>query len=162
MLRRACSFLAALALTALVFAWASPAFAQDTGSRVSLWPLVDMVMPYVVDFGLTAMFGVAFWLAAAFKKKLGIDAEASLRVIEATHRDALHSAIASAVAALVAKVPPDKLSFDVGSADLAEVARYVRDSVPEALAHFKPGDGLLSNLAKSKLSEHPLKLLAGE
>lgn len=162
MLRHAYNYLAALFIAATISLFAFPAFAQDTGSRVSLLPFVDAVMPYLIDLGLTAMFVLAAWVATALKKKLGVDIEAGLRTIEANHRDALHSALASAVAALVAKAPPDSLSFDAGSRELADVLRYVRDSVPEALAHFQPSDALLAKLARAKLSDHPLKLLEGE
>ena len=74
--------------------------------------------------------------AAAFTLATGIQ-------IEKAHRDALHTAIKSAVESALFHGP------DVALGTLkAHVVQHLRESVPDALAALVPGDGVLDRLVE--------------
>lgn len=66
--------------------------------------------------------------------------------IEARYREALHQAIRTGVvAALEGKLRGDAL--------VDTVRRYVAQSVPDALRHLAPGEGVLATLIRAKAAE---------
>ncbi len=148
------SLVALLLIGAAVFFFPiAAAFAQEAPGHVGVRPLIDELMPYVIEAILAGFFALATWLAMILKKKWGIDIEAGVKAIEARHREALHSAIYSAVAALRQKSGVDNLSFNAGSEDVAQILRYLRDSVPDALAYFAPTPEVVAKIASAKAVE---------
>ena len=146
------TLLASLALASV--ALASAAFAQGEAQGViEVRPLFDELMPIVVSVASAGLFGIALWLAGILKKKFGIDIEKAIKDIEARHREALHSAIYSAVAAARATSGVDKLKINVGSEDLAVILRHLRDSVPDAIAYFAPSPEVIAKIAEAKAVE---------
>lgn len=125
----------------------------EAAGEVSIRPIADVLLPYFIEAFLVGAFALAFWVAKFIKEKTGIDMEKAIKDIEARHREAMHSAVKSAVAALMAKTGVTNLSFNVGSEDMAGVLRHLRDSVPDALAYFSPPPEVLAKIAEAKLLE---------
>lgn len=122
--------------------------AQEAPGRVSFSPILQTAIPYVIELFLTGMFVLASLVAAWVKRKWNIDAEAKIREIEARHREALHSAIASGVGNLIARHALEKkLEVNVGSESLAYILRYIRDSVPDALSSLNPSPDVIAKIA---------------
>lgn len=100
---------------------------------------------YAIALPIALTFIAAFLarvLAAAAKvaqDRWGIE-------IEATHRDALHSALMSGIRAALSRGLTGQAVVDAAVA-------HARGSVPDALAHLNPAAEVLANLAKSKLRE---------
>lgn len=145
-------FQCVLLLAFVIFFGLWPAGAQEAPGEVNLQPLARQLLPYAVEIFLTLIFGLAAIVAAWIKKKWNVDIESQLRAIEARHRETMHSAIKTAVASAIAK-GADPLTFNVGSEALARVIRYLRDSAPEAVEHFKPSPDVVAAIAKTKALE---------
>lgn len=100
---------------------------------------------YAITLPIVLTFIAAFLariLAAAAKvaqDRWGIE-------IEATHREALHSALMSGIRAALSRGL-------TGQAVIDAAVVHARGSVPDALAHLNPAAEVLANLAKSKLRE---------
>ena len=96
---------------------------------------ISEVLPAVVTLVATAL-ALALAIATAYltktaKEKWGVE-------IEATHRDAFHSALKSAVADLFNPVGPDTAMQKVQSAEVRQTLfRRARESVPEAVRGIK-------------------------
>jgi hypothetical protein len=134
----------------------NPALAQtavEAAGEVSVRPLLDELAPLIVSLASAGLFGIALWLAGILKKKFGVDIEKAIKDIEARHREALHSAVYTAVAAARAKSGVDNLKISVGSEELAKIIRAVRDSVPDAIAYLTPSDAVIARLAEAKAVE---------
>ena len=105
---------------------------QDGGNAVN-W--VELAMPLISAVLLVIVGYVATWISA----KSGID-------IEAGDRSALHSALLTgARLALTRQL--------TGQAAIALILQYASKSVPDALSRLKPNQGILRDLAESKLQE---------
>lgn len=126
--------------------------AQEAPGRVSLVPVLQTAIPYMVELFLTGIFALAVLVAKWAKAKWNIDAEARLKEIEARHRAALHSAILSGVSGLVPKFG-EKLEVKVGSEELAKILRYIRDSVPDAISALNPTPDVVAKIATAKAAE---------
>lgn len=146
----------AAGIAAALILLVAPSFAQavvEAPGEVALRPLFDELMPLVVELAMVGLFGLATWVAVMLKAKFGIDMEKAVKDIEARHRETLHSAIYSAVAALRQKTGVDNIKFNVGSEDVAYVLRYLRDSAPDALAYFSPSNEVIAKIAAAKAVE---------
>lgn len=77
--------------------------------------------------------------AAIAQERWGIE-------IEATHRDALHSALMSGIAAALSRGL-------TGSAAINAAVAYAAKSVPDALASLDPSSEVLTSLAEAKLRQ---------
>ena len=109
--------------------------------------LLGIVLQVVV---IVATIGIA-WLTKTAKTKWGID-------IEATHREALHSAVMTAARDIVARIGPADV---VDPAKLVGPLRdewmaHVRRSVPDAIVALSPAPDVLDRLVVGALQ----KLLA--
>lgn len=107
--------------------------AGQDGANAIDW--VELLMP-VIAAVLTLIVGyAATWISA----KSGID-------VEAGDRNALHSALLTgARLALTRQL--------TGQAAIALILQYASKSVPDALQRLKPNQGILRDLAESKLQE---------
>ena len=144
--------LIALALIQPTPAWPQAVTApEETGSTVSFAPLLQTAIPYLVDFILVGLFALAGLVVKWVRDKWKLDMTAALAAIETRHREALHSAIKSAVSGIAAK--GGNLQVDVRSDAIAQILRYLRDSVPDALAHFNPSNEVIAKIAQAKAVE---------
>ena len=121
---------------ALLLIGVTAAAAQEAGQDATNgvdW--VELLMP-VIGAVLTLIVGyAATWISA----KSGID-------VEAGDRNALHSALLTgARLALTRQL--------TGQAAIALILQYASKSVPDALQRLKPNQGILRDLAESKLQE---------
>lgn len=109
--------------------------------------LTMQVLGPLITLVVTAIVG---WLAALYTRVTGAN-------LEATHREALQSALTNGIRYAIQMVLEGKLNKDgtvplsKRSAVLLEAKRYVMDSVPDALAHFKVSEGKLDELLTPKL-----------
>jgi hypothetical protein len=126
----------------------SPALAQDNSTTQiaagSVWGLVAPYLFTAVSAGVVAVLG---WLTALFKQWTGIQ-------IEARHREALHSAAMTGVAAAFNRIGQraDMITLDVRTAVVKEAVDWVFKSVPDALGYFKLSPETLATLVESKLN----------
>lgn len=130
---------AAVLLVALV----SPAFAEV----VDLNPVADQISPLIADTAYIAFVILGLVVCVFIKQKFGIDASLVFLQQEALHRDTLHSAVETWVAAAQAKFGPN-LKFDTGNnAALTFILNGVKSSAPDAIAFLKAGDKWIINRA---------------
>lgn len=156
---KAAVFAAAFILAAPLVAYAQSATAP-ANSNVYVQPVLTATIPYLVDILLALFFGLAALVAGWLKSKWNIDITARLKEIEAKDRDAMHSAIGSAVASLVTKMgDPAKLSFSVGSPDLAFVMNAIAKSTPDAFKNLAPTPDVVGKIAEAKLIQVGAALL---
>ena len=145
------------ALVAVALLAPSPAFPQaattpaETGTTVSFAPLLQTAIPYLVDFVLLGLFALAGLVVKWVRDKWKLDMTAALAAVETRHREALHSAIKSAVSGIASK--GGNLQIDVRSEAVAQILRYLRDSVPDALEHFNPSNEVIAKIAQAKAVE---------
>lgn len=125
---------------------------------ISFQPLVNGLLPYLVEFVIVGGFALASIVAAWAKRKWGIDAEAGLRIIQEKHRNSLHSAIYTAVANQIAAGKLGTLEIHTGSPQLAEITNYLLNSVPDAIEAFKPTDAVIAQIATAKAVELQAKV----
>lgn len=136
---------AVLAAALLTLGLCAPAFA-DASTTVDLNPLVNAVSQVVIDTVVAVLGIVGLWLSMELKKKWGIDIEASVRSIEANHRDALHSAVETWTNAAITKFGGD-LKFDVGNPALKFIVDGVNKSAPDAVKYLGATENWIVNKA---------------
>jgi hypothetical protein len=141
-----CYLVLAIVLTSL--SAIVPALAQDNSTTQvhagSVWALVAPYLFTAVSAGVVAVLG---WLTALFKQWTGIQ-------IEARHREALHSAAMTGVAAAFNKIGQraDTITLDVRTALVKEGVEWMLKSVPDALKYFDLSPQTLATLVEAKLN----------
>ncbi|MEA5163256.1 hypothetical protein U5903_20925 [Cereibacter johrii] len=129
---------AALLISSAIFVTLAAPAAASTGSD-----LLTALMPSLLELAGVALTALIGFATVRFQRWTGIQ-------IEARHREALHSAIMTAVRLAVArKLAPDAATEFVSS--------YVRNSVPDALRELAPPASTLDALVRSRLA-HAAKL----
>lgn len=116
--------------------------------------LLDQVfaqfLPLILQ-GISAILGVLLIQGAGIaKQRWGIE-------IEATHRDALHSALMSGIRAALER-------GDDRTAAITSAISHATQSVPDAISALNPSTGVLQSIAEAKLREVAAQAasLAGE
>jgi uncharacterized integral membrane protein len=140
--------LSALFLPLLIVA----ALAQDANTTtttrvIDAGSIYDTAVPYVLTALSAVVSGILAWLAALFQRWTGIR-------IEAEHREALHSAAMSGVAAALTKfrVSAEKVRFEVSSPVVADAVEWMLKSVPDAIRALGATPENLRALVLSKIS----------
>lgn len=95
--------------------------------------------PGVIELIGLALTGIIGWVAAAARRKWGIE-------IEARHREALHWALFTGAQLALKHELTGKAALDL-------ILGYARQSVPDALGSLKPSPEVLTDLAKAKLEQ---------
>jgi hypothetical protein len=92
---------------------------------------------------------IATWLgnriADGVERRTGIE-------VEAKHRQALHSALETAINLGLNKVQQRGRAAYGGGALLQDSLEYIHRSTPDAIAHFGVSDRMLAQMLQSKLS----------
>ena len=102
--------------------------------------LNTLIAPYVADIAGAVATALIGYLVALVKARFGIE-------IEARHREALHSAMTTGMLLALSRL-------GVGASKTAlttAAVEYAKASVPDALKKLAPSDGVLADLAVSKL-----------
>jgi hypothetical protein len=146
-------FVGVLALACLP----SLALAQ-ADTRLGAEGLYDIIAPYIFMLVSAAVVGLLTWLTNIIKQWTGIQ-------IEARHREALHSAMMTGVAAALARgrIKASEVTVDVKSQIVKEAVEWAYTSVPDALEALGVGPKALAELAESKialLAEAPVGVTA--
>ncbi|HEV7344138.1 MAG TPA: hypothetical protein VGN60_00705 [Devosia sp.] len=131
------------------------AFAQEPTSTVDLGSPLLALVPIAAELVLTVLGLAGLWLVKLLRDKWKIDLEAQYRAIEAQHREALHSAVATSLGSAVSKYGAG-LKLDVGSPAAAHVIQSVLDSVPDAVKSLKPSENWILKAAAAKQAERSL------
>jgi hypothetical protein len=136
-------FLAAMFLMAV----AGAALAQAPNTQVNALGLYEIVAPYVFMLVSAVVVGLLTWITNLVKQWTGIQ-------IQAKHREAIHSAAMTGVAAGLARarVKASEVTFDVKSVVIKEAVDWAYKSVPDALKALGVGPDKLAELAASKLT----------
>ena len=136
-----------LAFCIVLGVFAMPALAQDTSTELRGGAIWATVAPYLFTTISAAVVAVLTWLAELFRRSTGIQ-------IEAKHREALHSAAMTGVAAGFNKIgeAADALTINAKSAIVAQGVDWVLKSVPDAMAYFNLTPQSLATLVESKLT----------
>jgi hypothetical protein len=136
-------FLMALLLVALP----SAAWAQVFDTRLGAEGIYDIVAPYGFMLISAAVVGLLTWLTNMVKQWTGIQ-------IEAKHREALHSAMMTGVAAALARgrVKASEVTVDVKSVIVKEAVEWAYKSVPDALNALGASPTALAELASAKIT----------
>jgi hypothetical protein len=136
------------------------AFAQELAAQTATvdfaGPLLALV-PLAAEIVLTVLGLAGLWLVKLLRDKWKIDLEAQYRAIEARHREALHSAVATGLGSAVTKYGTG-LQLDVGSPAAAHVIQSVLDSVPDAVRTLKPSHNWILEAAAAKRAQTTLVL----
>ena len=137
----------ALAFCIVLGVFAMPALAQDSSTELRGGAIWATVAPYLFTTISAAVIAVLTWLAELFRRWTGIQ-------IEAKHREALHSAAMTGVAAAFTKIgeKADTLTIDAKSEIIRDGVDWVFKSVPDALAHFNVTPQSIATLVESKLA----------
>jgi hypothetical protein len=141
-----CCLVVAIVLTSI--SAIVPALAQDNSTTQigagSVWALVAPYLFTAVSAGVVAVLG---WATALFKQWTGIQ-------IESRHREALHSAAMTGVAAAFNRIgqKADTITIDVRTALVKEAVDWVFKSVPDALKYFDLSPQTLATLVEAKLN----------
>lgn len=116
-------------------------------TTISAASIYDTAVPYVLTALSAIVSGILAWLAALFQRWTGIR-------IEAEHREALHSAAMSGVAAALTKfrVNAEQVRFEVNSPVVAEAVEWMLRSVPDAIKALGVTPEALQKLVLSKIS----------
>ncbi len=117
-----------------------------TDSTITLAPIVQTLLPYVVA-GVGSIISVIFaWMTYLLKKKFNIDIDAGMR-------DALQTAATNGANKVIAGLQGnfENMKIDVGSPLVAEAIRYVESHAPDALKHFGVTESTLADLVLAKL-----------
>lgn len=124
-----------------------PAHAADT-PPAAVSSLVAVLAPSIEAVASGVILALIGWIGAGVQRYLGIR-------IEASHREALHSAAMTGVRqALVAIEREAKtVPFDLHNELMNKAVQWMIGSVPDAIAFFGLDDGQLEKLAQSKLTE---------
>jgi hypothetical protein len=141
-----------LLLAALAAALVLPrlAFAADGTSASAAQTLGAAIEPYVVDLLGVVVAVVIGWLAKLAGKYLGAGAQAAILAAEASHRDALHSALQTGADAIVAKL--GAAAADPKNQAAAAILDHVEIGAADALDALAPSPEALANLAAAKLN----------
>ena len=137
-------FLRGLAAAFFIFV-SAPAFAQGEIAAEGIYAIVQPYLIAVVSVVATAIIG---WLAELLRRKFHLD-------IEASHREALQTALCNGAGLLIAKLG-DALAgrkLDLKSIALAEAVNYVLQSVPDAVRHFGVTPEAVAEKIQAKLSQ---------
>jgi hypothetical protein len=144
---------AALAVAAF-FIFSTAAFADTTASTgLNVGDIINQALPGIVETLTSLVLLAILWLAALIHKKTGVDIEAQVRTIEAAHRDALHSAVETALGAAVSKFGLNGLNFNPGNPVAAFIVGIVKSSVPEAVTALGATEQWILNAAQAKLGQ---------
>jgi len=127
------------------FSFSAPAFAQSEIVAEGLYTIVQPYLMAVVSVVATAIVG---WLAELLRRKFSLD-------IEASHREALQTALANGAGLLLGKLGGTLAgkTLDLKSAVLAEAVNYVLQSVPDAVRHFGVTPEAIAEKISAKLSQ---------
>ncbi len=133
---------------AFVLAAGGDAFAQaPRDTTVAIAPWWAVVEPFIMPLVSAIVAGLLAWLSTEVKRFLGIK-------IEAQHREALHSAVMSGVAAALTRM--SKSAQDARIEIKADVVRdailWAERSVPDAIKALGVTPEDIANLAAAKLS----------
>ncbi len=136
-----------LAFCIVLGAVAAPAFAQEATTQVHAGSVWALVAPYLFTAVSAAVVAILGWLADMFRRWTGIQ-------IEARHREALHSAAMTGVAAAFSKVGQraDTITLDVRTALVKEGVEWMLKSVPDALKYFNLSPQTVATLVEAKLN----------
>jgi hypothetical protein len=123
-----------------------PALAQESATQISGGSVWAAISPYLFTAVSAAVVAVLTWATNLFHKWTGIQ-------IEARHREALHSAAMTGVAAAFNKIgqKADTITLDVRSIVVKEGVDWVMKSVPDALGYFNLSPQALATLIESKI-----------
>lgn len=126
------------------------ALAQDASTSVPVSSITDIFMPYLMEAAYALIAAAVGWLLVKWTKLTGLN-------IEASHRDALQTALKNAVNFGLNKLDDkaNKASIDVKSAVLAAGIDYVLKSVPDAVKFFGLTPERLADLLEAKLTVYP-------
>jgi len=149
---KAAALAAALAF-AFILAGETVAIAQSTTTSpgLNVGDIISQALPGIVETLTSLVMLAILWVAAIIHKKTGVDIEAQVRNIEASHRDALHSAVQTALGAAVSKFGLDKLNFNPGNPVASFIVGIVKSSVPEAVTALGATEAWILNAAQAKL-----------
>ncbi len=133
-----------LVFALVLVAMAMPAVAAEPA------PLPDsvaMLIQYLAGIAATAVVG---WIALAANRLFGVS-------LEARHREALHSALATgaslALSMVAQMVAQGMKPAEARDAALQAGVDYVRRSVPDALKTLKPTENLLFDMVRAKQAQ---------
>ncbi|MTH79410.1 hypothetical protein [Paracoccus aestuariivivens] len=101
--------------------------------------IISGAMPGLLEALSVVLTGLIGWLAAAAKKKWGIE-------IEARQREALHWALHTGAELALKQQLTGKAAIDL-------VVAYAMRSVPDAIKGLAPSSDVLTDLAKVKLEQ---------
>lgn len=119
------------------------AFAQEISTTVDI-PIWDALRPYVIEIVSIIVAAAVAWASKKFHDLTGIE-------IEAKHREALQSALLNGANLIMAKYPKGGVSFDTQNEQLSVAIRYVLNSVPDAVEHFKLTPDFIGEMVKAKI-----------
>ena len=116
-------------------------------TRLGAEGLYDLISPYIFMLVSAAVVGLLTWLTNIIKQWTGIQ-------IEARHREALHSAMMTGVAAALARgrIKASEVTVDVKSQIVKEAVGWAYRSVPYALNALGASPEALAELAISKIT----------
>lgn len=133
---------AAYVLASVLFAYTAVAMFAMTGSAsaadVAGISVAAELRPYVSEIVSILIAAAIAWVAAAAKKRFGID-------MQSKHRDALHTALTTGSLLAIDR----KLTGDEAR---RLVLDYLHRSVPDALRALAPGAGVLADLVDARLA----------
>jgi uncharacterized membrane protein len=123
----------------------APAFAQ---SEIAAEGIYSIVQPYLIAIVSVVATTIAGWLAELLRRKFHLD-------IEASHREALQTALTNGAGLLIAKLGGALAGrkLDLKSVVLAEAVNYVLQSVPDAVRHFGVTPEAIAEKVLAKLSQ---------
>lgn len=123
----------ALSLAALVLMPVA-VFAQEVTPSSTIVNVGDLLAPWLQLFfaaAATIIPAAALWAAAELRRRTGI-------TIEASHREALQTALTNAAGLLLAKLgeKAQGVKFDARHPAVREAIEYVNTAAPDALSYF--------------------------
>lgn len=123
----------------------SPAFAQG---EIAFDALYKILQPYLLAIVSVVAAAIVGWLAELLRRKFNLD-------IEASHRDALQTALANAAGLLIARAGSAFAGrkMDVKNAALADAVNYALQAVPDAIRYFGVTPESLAEKIKAKLPQ---------
>lgn len=139
----------AIAWLALLALWVfGTNFAHAAATEVSAGDLVDTVRPWIEAAASGVLMTLIGWGAALLRRYVGIQ-------LDSGHRAALHSAAMTGVRMALSQLSTSgaQLTVDTRSEIIAGAVRWMRTSVPEAIAYFGLPPERLAALAESKAAE---------
>ncbi len=145
------------AVAVVLFGLLAPAWAETAASASSdVNPIVALLLPALLALGsiLTPMIGGLVW--ARLSPAIDRLQQWSGVQIDATHREALHSAIDTGLKLAFARGAPaaaETLEAHLAAGRVGEVASWVYKSVPGAVAHLGVTSEILDGLTTARLSD---------